>query len=258
LAGDSLATMMGNLAIQADVDVICPQCGHSHVTPTTIQGLPMPSTTFSYAQKVFPFLNDYGVGTYGIGLLTGKTTYFAMRELEQEIQRKSINQRPSDVEKVADVIGDYFLKLLQEDAKNNGVDINQQPDEWRPLGFQIGGYKDKKATTVEVQIGKDVRKAVHNTSGVTVTGQTDVAMAFFQRYQQNPQDQPAYEVFSLQDAISYADFLINTTATHQKFSRMTATVGGEIDVALITPFDHFKWIKQKSLQSLIGGNNEKK
>ena len=89
IAGDSLATMIGNLEIQADINVKCPQCGHDHVQHANMPGIPLPSTTLSYAQKVFPFVNEFGVGTFGIGQLMGKTMYFAMRELEKELIRCS-------------------------------------------------------------------------------------------------------------------------------------------------------------------------
>ncbi len=59
------------------------------------------------------------------------------------------------------------------------------------------------------------------------------------------------DMFSLQDAIDYAKFLIRTTADYQRFSGRMPTVGGEIDVALITNRHGFRWIAQKSLYQLL-------
>jgi len=65
---------------------------------------------------------------------------------------------------------------------------------------------------------------------------------------------PAYQVFSLQDAVNYAEFMIRTTANHQEFSQQLASVGGEIDIALVTPFDVFQWVRQKDLSQTIEEN----
>lgn len=56
-----------------------------------------------------------------------------------------------------------------------------------------------------------------------------------------------FQAFSLQDAVEYAEFIIDSTAKAQRFSRELPTVGGAIDIALITPFDDFTWIKRKEL-----------
>jgi hypothetical protein len=254
IAGDSLATMMGNVQVEADLKLKCPHCGKEHQEKAVLPGIPMPSTTLSYAQKVFPFLSDFGVGTFGAGQLIGKTIYFAMRELEKELIGKSTANRPKSVSQVAERIGTRAVEMLKEQVKREKKELKDFPDEWRPLGFQIVGYDADKATTVELHIGKDIKSTTHNTAGITATGQVGVVDAIFSRYNANPQEQPIYEVLSLQDAVTYADFLISTTASHQKFARTIPGVGGEIDIALVTPFDHFTWIRQKSLQSLIAGD----
>ena len=70
----------------------------------------------------------------------------------------------------------------------------------------------------------------------------------------HPESQPPYHVFSLQDAIDYAEFLIRTTIAHQRFSQTIPNVGGDIDIALVTPFDGFQWIRQKPLGKLLEEN----
>ena len=57
--------------------------------------------------------------------------------------------------------------------------------------------------------------------------------------------------FSLQDAIDYASFLIRTTSEYQRFSGKWQTVGGDIDIALITNRNGFQWIKQKPLYKML-------
>src|SRR5690348_1209101 len=95
IAGDSLATIIQyGTAAQGDVDVTCPNCQHKHTVPATLPSIPVPSTSFPYAQKIFPFDRTYGIGTAGAGQLNGKSIYFLMRQLEREIVGKPENEQP--------------------------------------------------------------------------------------------------------------------------------------------------------------------
>lgn len=250
LAGDSLATMMSNPEFQGPVNVKCPECAHEHVTIAKIQATGMPATTFSYAQKVFPFMNDYGIGTFGAGQLMGRTMYFAIRELEKDLLLK--RQEIKDVSEAAAIIGDYAHGLFKQQVVHDKVDIDTIPDDASLLGFQVTGYDAHQPLTKEVNIGKKITIKTFETPGATVSGQgSQIVAPIFQRYNDFPLERPAYEAFSLQDAIDYADFLINATASHQRFAKTMPGVGGSIDVALVTPFDHFKWIRQKDLFAKI-------
>ncbi len=56
-----------------------------------------------------------------------------------------------------------------------------------------------------------------------------------------------YEHMSLQDAMDFAVFIVRTTMDAQRFNQSGVKgVGGDIDVAIITP-EGFKWIQQKKL-----------
>ena len=47
------------------------------------------------------------------------------------------------------------------------------------------------------------------------------------------------------EGIRYAEFLIHTTELHHQFSRQLPRVGGKIDVAIVTPFNGFEWIRNE-------------
>ncbi len=253
IAGDSLATMMSKLQAQVKIDVKCPECGFEHPIETQLDTISMPSTTFSYAQKVFPFLRKYGIGTFGSGQLAGKTIYFAMRELENQIQKSG--KLPNGVSEVAQIIGKPTQNLLKKQLESEGKNINDAPDDWSPLGFQVVGYDDDQAVTIEVKIGKKLQVKEIAGSGCTVSGSTAMVELLFQLYAKQPAEKPVYALFSLQDAITYAEFLIGTTASHQQFSRTIPKVGGQIDVGLVTPFDEYQWIRRKSLHASLEGGN---
>lgn len=245
IAGDSLATMMGNLQPHFQFEVECPNCHQKHTLEGDLPSIALPSTTYPYAQKVFPFIQKYGIGTYGAGQLIGKTILFAVREFEQSY----LNEKPPDgVSKIAEVLGKYLHKLLVKQVIAEGKKIEDMPDNWKaPLGIQVVGYDQQEAKTVEVSVGKEVVYTPYTGIGVTVSGASQMVQMLFDMNKKNPQEAPIYEAFTLQDAIGYAEFLISTTASQQQFSRTIPKVGGHIDIALVTPFDNFTWIRQKSL-----------
>lgn len=247
IAGDSFATMMGNLQPRANFGVVCPNCGHSHEVDIAMDPISMPSTTFPYAQKVFPFLGQYGIGTFGIGQLVGKTIFFALREFE--IQLLQNEEAPTGVTEVGKSIGEYLHELLRKQLEIESKKFDDMDDNWRPLGFQIVGYDDEVAKTIEVHIGNEITFNEFLGSGSTVSGSTAMVQLLFNLYETNPQEKPAFNIFSLQDAIQYAEFLISTTSSQQQFSKTIPMVGGEIDIGLVTPFDDFQWIKRKELSA---------
>lgn len=244
LAGDSLTTMSGLARHKVEFDFTCPDCKKTH----RIEGdVPFRTTasTLSFARKVFPFLGQYGVGTAGIGQLSGKTIYFLMRQLEEEIlAAENQDEICEDIDLVANEIGHRALALLKKQVEIEGGTIPQNSS---LLEFQLVGYKSDEPVTFVLRIGDEIRKERHTAPGINTIGVTDVVQALLDSYKTSPAERPVYEVFSLQDAIAYADYLISTTATQQRFSNTIPNVGGEIDIALVTPFDDFTWIRQKSL-----------
>ncbi len=251
IAGDSMSTMRAQRVVRGKIKMECPQCGHVHEEDKSMGSIDIPTTTLSYAQKIFPFMDNYGVGSYGMGQLSGKTMYFAMRELEQNLLSKGKKSVHSLTE-MAQLIGEHAQSLLREQTP----DLEQVPEDKYALGFQIVGYEKETPTTLIMQIGKKVFRKEEAELGCTWTGDGRVVNAIWGLYSKQKTDSPDYRAMSLQDAIEYADFLIRTTSDHQKFSRTLATVGGDIDVALVTPFDGFKWIRRKSLSEIIDRRRE--
>lgn len=254
IAGDSLSTMVGQGKLEAAIGVSCPACGHQH----EIQGkLPMPpvaATTFSYAQKVFRFCGKFGVGTFGTGLLAGKSIYFAMRLFEQRLRDSETSF--DGVTEAAEKIGDEIHNLLKEQLNIEGTSVDALPQNQFLLGFQVVGYDDTEPKTVDVNIGKSVSCQAFVDLGCTISGSQEVVQAIWGLHKSHPESQPPYHAFSLQDAIDYAEFLIRTTITHQRFSQTIPNVGGDIDIALVTPFDGFRWIRQKSLGKILEGEQD--
>jgi hypothetical protein len=63
---------------------------------------------------------------------------------------------------------------------------------------------------------------------------------------QVPKPQVIWDIMSLQDAIDFAVYAVKTTIDTMRFQARPKTVGGPIDVLLITP-QGTNWIKRKGL-----------
>jgi len=70
----------------------------------------------------------------------------------------------------------------------------------------------------------------------------DTTMAVIQANCELPMVMPTMPT---QDAIDLADFLVETTKRFVRFLPGADTVGGETDVAVVTKYEGFKWIRRK-------------
>jgi hypothetical protein len=91
--------------------------------------------------------------------------------------------------------------------------------------------------------------------GCTWGGQSDVASTMLKPHQVlGPDNKPMpapripiiYESMNLQDAIDFAIYAVRTTIDTIRFQARPKTVGGAIDVLLITP-EEARWIQRKEL-----------
>lgn len=255
IAGDSLATIVNQSQLTDNFGVNCPKCGHNHEIEVQSPMRQLPSTTFSYAQKVFSFCDKFGVGAFGSSLIGDKSVYLAVRLIEKKIDDLAMKE----VEEIANVIGNEIHSILKQEMEARGFNINDLPVNEVLLGFQVVGYEGTAPKTFEVFIGKSLNVRVNEGLGCTYSGNGELVQAIWQLYQNNPGSQATYNLFSLQDAINYAEFLIGATSAHQQFSGTMPNVGGFIDVALITPIEGFDWIHRKKFQRLskiFGGELE--
>lgn len=254
LAGDSLATMNARLQLHSEVPTKCPECGHDYKIKPNIQAQ-IPATTMPFAQKVFPFLDDYGLGTFGAGEVASKTMWFAITELQGSLTKGVATKlRNEGVAAVAAKIGKHVHDLLKEQM--GGLKKMKSLGKKNVVGFQVVGYDDGEPKTIEVGIGNGVKTIEHTERGCHVSGMSEVVQALWDLGNANARYKPTLGLFSLQDAVNYADYLIRTTALTQQFSQSIPGVGGDVDIALVTPFNGFQWIRQKALgRVLMGGGS---
>ena len=62
----------------------------------------------------------------------------------------------------------------------------------------------------------------------------------------------------IQDAIKFVETLVYVTIQMSKFVPGAQTVGGDIDIAVITKHEEFKWIKRKHYYNKKLNPNDKR
>jgi hypothetical protein len=252
IAADSLSTAQGTLKVQAQLRVPCPNCKKEfELSDLPLPPMPVPLSTSSFAQKLFPFAGKFGVGTFGMGVVNQRTIYYHMKGLE-----KRHVSGVSTITEAAEIIRSYFDEQLSRQVP----DLSKAPEDFSPLGFQVVGYDGDENKTIELRIGKKTTVVPYTGLGCTISGDGKVVIKLWELGQKEPSLQHSYPLFSLQDAIDHAEFLIRTTADYQRFTAMMPTVGGAIDIALVTSYHDFTWIKRKRLAEILepapGGRHE--
>ena len=144
---------------------------------------------------------------------------------------------------VAQEIGANLHSLLKKQLADEKKTLTDFPENHIFLGFQIVGYDDLRPRTIEVLLSRDVRCQVFDQLGCYASGSKEVVEAIWKLNETRRETNPIYEVFSLQEAIDYVDFLISSTIAFQRFSPMTPNVGGDIDIALVRPFDDIQLLR---------------
>lgn len=242
LAADSLMTFQTQ-AVPKEEFVRCPSCEakipHSLISPPP----PILTTGSSNFQKLFYIKKrNIGIAVFGMPFLMGRTIESHIRDFEKKVFENE------SVERVAAKIAEYFSAELNKEVGN----LENIPERQFPIGFQLAGYDDQETNigkTFSIEIGRTSRiEPLHAKGyGCSISGDQRVILKLWKEDPNIPIPMPPFQLLPLQDAIDYAIFLIETTIKFQRFTPMTPTCGGNIDVAIITHHCGFQWIKKKEL-----------
>ena len=252
VAADSLSTAQTMLQVGAQLKMKCPKCD-SEIEPKELKLPPVsiPFNASSYTQKVFPFARRYAITTYGQGIVNERSVYYHLMQFERDSEHQRQEWTVTDL---VDKISNYFQQQLELEFPKYSTEA---PDDWLPLGFHVSGYekvenKDVAATYI-LRLGKNSKTERLESIGCTIGGDLKVVQKFWEIGEEEPRNQFRYLLYSLQDAIDFVEFLINTTSDFQRFANEVSTVGGEVDIGLVTPFHGFTWIKRKHLMDVLEG-----
>jgi hypothetical protein len=173
-----------------------------------------------------------GIAIYDAGIINNQPADTHVHRFEEEMLT------PED-----DVlsVGDKFLIYFQTNFPGVAV------------GYHIAGYRtENRASMPYVLVGHTIRepglKRVNADGkanlqyGITRAGDTLVANRLIdQNYL------PLFAAMPLQDAVDYAVHLIRTTIDTMRFEPRFPSVGGPIDVLVVTP-DGLQWVQRKELR----------
>ena len=251
---DSLLTVNQPITQQMNVNGTCPKCNENvEIKNVQVPPVNVPSSTFPYAQKLFPIKSRFAMAVYGMSAINGRSVYSHSLEINAQLPQ------PVDgadyLETVKNFILNYFDGQFVAECQKHGINPLMQPDGWFPFGCQLVGFSkeangDPIAKIHLIQIGKGSKAEVFATP-CYVTGDISVVLMLWPTGVMDANT----GAFSLQDAIDYVRFLIRTTSDRQRFSGRLPTVGGEIDIALVTARGGFKWIAQKELYRMLEKEN---
>lgn len=192
-------------------------------------------------EKTFVCPNGAGISICGdASLLNKPITGYIQDMIRHKILPDTL------VNKMPELILEYFSEL------------GQQPD----ITLHIAGYENcnqvgplqviKKLILRNAQIETiDIAHQGATWSGEALTlSRLIKPVALIQpngQYIPLPQEEIAFQYFTLQDAVNFARYAIDTTIKTLHFKNVVETVGGEIDILVITP-DKTKWLAHHELK----------
>lgn len=201
-------------------------------------------TTSDSARKLFLTQNHIGISTFGAAAIKGAPIAGVVESFIVE-QTKDKNLPPKET-------ADALLAYL------TAMDVSQ------PTSFHVAGYRSE-GTTFKQEVlfldlaAKTVKQiSVPGQQGANWGGEFDVLQRLLNDVLlAGAPGAPAtpipffgvpFEWFTLQDAIDFANFAIRATIDTLRFQAREKTVGGPVDILVITP-DNSHWIAQKQLKA---------
>ena len=193
--------------------------------------------TNNSTDKTFICPNGVGISTCGDASLMGKP----ITGFIQDVIRNQIT-KDSTVESVPKTFIDYFSSLTEI------------PD----THFIVAGYENQTPTQkiYKVDIKHKSSTLVNTDSqGATWDGEITTLVRLIQdvaiknedgSYSALPFENILWNYFTLQDAVDFARYAVETTIQTMRFKNVVETVGGDVDILVITP-QETKWLQKKQL-----------
>ena len=194
---------------------------------------------FDTTDKTFLASNNVAISTCGVSNIANKTITGYINNM---IMTRITKDTP--IEDVPYIIIDYFNQF------------ETVPD----TNFIIGGYSKKEGAIEQKLYRVNVLKKTLEETDTTKQGALwngevftlarlllPVAMKKDNGiYEDLPNEEILWNYFSLQDAVDFARFAIETTIKTMSFKKVVKSVGGDIDILVITPEGH-KWVQKAEL-----------
>lgn len=198
------------------------------------------SHTSDSTDKTYICPNGIGISFCGDSTLNGKPISGFIKDMI-----RSKISKETEIDNVPQILIDYFSTL------NENLNTN----------FIVAGYKkvidnsQQKIYRILIK-NKSIEEINTDQSGAFWDGEvftlTRLILNLSQKLSDNvyvdlPYDEILWNYFSLQDAVDFARFAVETTINTMKFKNVVVTVGGEVDILVITP-DESKFLQISNLK----------
>ena len=214
-----------------------------------------------------------GIISYGLGSIGNSSVSTLIKDLRVQFMTDgtaySLGKGDHSVEDIAEKVDAFFLEKY--------LDVYGESEASPTLGFFVAGYSAGKSLAEEYRIviengSSTGPEKVRDDAdcGISWGGETDaisrlvlgyspyIASALLERgieeekiseLLQHFQSKTAIplvpQAMPIQDAIDLAKFLATMTINFSRFTPGAATVGGPVEVAVITKHEGFKWVDRK-------------
>lgn len=190
--------------------------------------------------KTFLCPNNAGISTCGESSLLGRPiTGFIQSMIREKIKDDT------KVEDMPQIIIDYFQAM------------NQAPD----TNFFVAGYDLTDSGQAQRLYQVNVKSKISipcdtTTQGAVWYGETYTLTRLIQdvalknedgTYSDLPNEYILWNYFTLQDAVDFARYAVETTIQTMRFKNVIETVGGEVDILVITP-EKTWWLQKENLK----------
>lgn len=230
------------IAVHVNEGVVLASDRRTTYNNTRINGQTVTNTigihTTNSTDKTFICPNGAGISTCGEASLQGKpiTGYI------QDMIRTRISDN-CEVAEIPHLLVDYFKTFPNP------------PD----IIFIVAGYDKEDGQNVQrlyrVYIKNEQIEPINtNFQGAIWNGETmtltrlinNVAIKTDLGYEDLPDEGILWNYFTLQDAVDFARYAVETTIQTMRFKNVVETVGGDVDVLVITP-DETRWLNKVNL-----------
>lgn len=224
------------------------------------------------ADKIFNICKGHPIGaiTWGSGSIGSSSISTLVKDFRKNLTIDKVCENEYNLQNIAE----KFVKFIYEDHYVPSFkDWKKKPD----VGFIVTGYSTSGGYAEEWLIeisdgnlhGPQKIRADHDT-GITWSGEPEAITRLYLGHGTALRDVlnevgldegKATEIITriderlkipmvlpplpIQDAIDLAEFLTLTTINFSKYAPGPTTVGGPIDIAVITKHEGFKWVKRK-------------
>lgn len=196
--------------------------------------------TTNSTEKTFLCPNGAGISTCGDASLWGKPITGYIKDALREISADT------PISDVPQIIVDYFHHL------------GTVPD----THFFVAGYDKgnesliQRLYKVRLKDATPITPVDTSAQGASWDGEILTLTRLLQNvalknpdgtYLDLPYEEILWGYFTLQDAIDFARYAVETTISTMRFKNVVETVGGDVDILVITP-DETKWLQKAELK----------